>query len=901
MYLFLYNSIQAQSICEAFTPSLTLCEQYPNLPVDEVLSGNYTNSVNRQNKVLQINGLVTFRGGCNLILCKLIASPGSKLILINDANTCLGCPPVALKQYRFLATKMYSCSHATWEGIEANVNTLVEFSNNAEIEGANVGIRANSGSNLRINNSKFWDNKIGIYALGNVTVLGMKGNLFSSRSDGPETNTVSLTGIKVAGDPALFNIGGATSNTGYNKFKYLYTGIKIINSNVVVSNSKFINNIHGIFAGNEDGTSSHGEITINGISDGSETFCNNTASDVITINSYNLDVINCKSHRDPTASIWANKSWIGINVSDSRNTTINIHNCKWETFDLQAGFQPPELTLPVPNAIILYQNCTNISGSIEQSVFNDIRSSKWSYPILFTNVTGNGSYNILNNKIKADYTTEFTCYFSNCKNINITGFNKIERSGSPYPAIHIFYGDNIRIFDNTIHDDLGTGSSGIRIEGTTNATLCDNKLDQCYTGIQVEGTASKIMVGSNIFGDNNIGLYYLNGTLTNIINEHKMNNWSPTAGYYQMAVHEGITYRSNKYLVRKDNYGFQTPIYNPSSNMKTPSDESWFDPLETGSPNYCNALPVPNPDDRVEGFTPLGDPEYRRQLTDGQLWDSDKAFYKFAVEHPATQLPASLENLFNNISQTNIPSYIEVAKMINFIYANSADLQTALNLVNAEIAAIHAEIMNQDNIMEGINPITGLEDEYLHRQNLSAELITKQNLLDQILEEINDEYTNDLNAAIYANNALTPVGSKQSEEKLINSLYLKYLSGGQYSREEISTLHSLSERCIVDHGNTVLYAQSLLPISNNYYREPQMFCNPAPQSPLLLRITNSVHLSENEIFDRIEIYSLDGRYHGVFTNLSIVELKTMESTLSGLYILKCKDAEGMIYTHKILL
>lgn len=246
-------------------------------------------------------------------------------------------------------------------------------------------------------------------------------------------------------------------------------------------------------------------------------------------------------------------------------------------------------------------------------------------------------------------------------------------------------------------------------------------------------------------------------------------------------------------------------------------------------------------------------------------------------------------------------SYIEVAKLINHIDVNSVDLQTALNLVNAEITAIQVEIKNQDNIMEGMNSITGLEDEYLQRQNLSAELIIKQNILDQILEEINDEYTNDLNAAIYANNSLTPAGSKQSEEKLLNSMYLNHLSGVQYSQAEINTLQSLSARCIVDHGNTVLYAQSLLPISNNYYREPQMFCNQAPQSPLIQRKKNSVNLSENQIFDRIEIYSLDGRYHGVFTNLSVVELKTKESTLSGLYILKCKDAEGMIYTHKILL
>lgn len=113
-------------------------------------------------------------------------------------------------------------------------------------------------------------------------------------------------------------------------------------------------------------------------------------------------------------------------------------------------------------------------------------------------------------------------------------------------------------------------------------------------------------------------------------------------------------------------------------------------------------------------------------------------------------------------------SYIEVAKLINHIDVNSVDLQTALNLVNAEITAIQVEIKNQDNIMEGMNSITGLEDEYLQRQNLSAELIIKQNILDQILEEINDEYTNDLNAAIYANNSLTPAeASNQKKSYLI--------------------------------------------------------------------------------------------------------------------------------------
>lgn len=543
----------------------SLCTQYGNLPVDETLSGNYMTLVSRTNKVLEINGIVRFFGGCNLTDCKIKATADSRIEIYNFASTCQGCPPPPLTVYRLTNCKLFTCA-GIWDGIDAKEFTSLIVTSNSEFEFAKAAIKATSNVSLRVLDSKFYDNTIGIDILGKVRGIAIGNNLFTFRVSTPGTSW-NNTGIRVTNNPVLFPIGLGSS--GNNVFSNLHKGVHISGSSARITKSRFDNNVKGILAENNS------NLILVGIGkeSGILTFYNNVEDDVSCFNNVALNMSECKSYRDANAAFFPTY-WFGVRCNQTSNVRINIANCQWVTNNLPPGIDGIN-SIPFPNSCIAILTAFNISGGISSCKMVE-NGSEAMTAIRLNFVRASGAYNLNINKINASNTKDYSTRIESCTNIGVNGFDKIERSGTSTPAIISSFSDKTIIELNEIDDafDNTFKPIGIRILSASNNKVCSNILTKTHSGLEVTGNSDNLKVGDNKFFTNRFGFQYNIGAMTNLTNIHRMNVWNGN-NFILMANHDGNTYISNKYEVRQDNYNLSPGIYNPPNNMKNPTQDDW--------------------------------------------------------------------------------------------------------------------------------------------------------------------------------------------------------------------------------------------------------------------------------------------------------------------------------------
>lgn len=884
-------------ICPYNSTCQTLCEQFGNLPIDETLSGTYNTGIVRSNKVILLNGDVTLRGGAKFTNCKLkFANAGTRLNLINSANGTPGGPPPRAK-YDFITTKVFSCA-GQWNSIVANNDCLLQITVNSEFEGGFIAIDAKANSIIKIIDSKFYDNNVGIQATGNVTNLGLAGNLFTSRvyTHGGMSNN-NLRGIHLKDVKNLFDIGNGSTAT--NIFEKLYVGIGNSNSQINIKNSQFRFCYVALSSGK---TNSMQNITITGLGKESTnaTFKNNGLFEIESYSPCIFKMDQVKSVIDQN-SVTEDK-FCSVYLEDISDGISAIRNSAFHTTGLNDVFQSSSIYLNYG---------INVTGEISDCKFigsnNNFHSS-----IIINKLTPQTNYLIKNNIIEGTncYTENFE--IQNSHRIHIVSNNSFKVNTPIWRSIHLSLGSGGEISNNKFENNYTTSAKaeGIYVDGHSNGYICHNEFIKAHTGVKVEGTCGGLIIGESQFYNNKFGLHYLHGAITNFMNEHSLNRWLNASSVYdKMAQHDeqnGVsTYFSNIYLV-KNTYPGLTGIFNPPNNKKFPTGDLWIKGVSAGSPAGCPQLfpPGGDPHNRIEGFNPLCDIDYLNQLTDGQKWDVLNDLWMFSVNNPNVEKPICLNNLIQSVSLTNIPTFSNIHSALVDLGLSTSNHQIDLKILDSLIEIKFDALLLLKSYMAQIEDIQGDEPELSEINILEQDINTLSIQRDEVIQDLKYDRMTVLTNLEAINSAILPQHNQETEQQFLNSVNIKKLMQLVPTQSELDYCKVLSERCIVDYGNLVLYAQSLLPIDLQYQRMPLMFCSNSTNIPQLVgshqNNPSQVQVEKSKYSNcSIKIFSLDGRLVSSSQNTTVIEQISVHKYLSGIYIFQIEDSFGNIHMQKI--
>lgn len=157
----------------------------------------------------------------------------------------------------------------------------------------------------------------------------------------------------------------------------------------------------------------------------------------------------------------------------------------------------------------------------------------------------------------------------------------------------------------------------------------------------------------------------------------------------------------------------------------------------------------------------------------------------------------------------------------------------------------------------------------------------------------------------------------EKNEKFLNRIYLNQILGQSPSAFEMDTLDSLARSCVNEIGKAALWAQTFLPDSVNFYREPLMFCEeteelttgtnndkngeefqlyPAPCHDLV-----QIHQNPMDGIAKVYIVNVDGfLVHEQFVNQSTVFEMDVHHIVPGVYWIKFIYNNGKTIIRRIV-
>ncbi len=856
-------------------------------PVDIVLTGTVNTPYLQTNKVIEIHGTVTFRRGATLNNCLIKAMPGSKIY-------CGTNPIFTRKTYRFNNTKFQSCSGGTWSGISISPFVTAYFSNQSKISDAQIGVKAGDVSVVSFENTSFIDNQLGIHLSNSATLLNLSLCNFERTSN---SKFLADYGIELSNCSQKIIIGSVGNSQNFNSFKSLNTGITSENSNFHVSNSVFNLCQYGIDYDNTNDVLY--DCNVVGFGKESQYVFNNIiSSNIIGYGTCNLNITNCRSKRDASAVL---DSYHGIEIYWNNKGKIEILNNKFETNGLvitPSGARHVMIQVEGSNTL-LCNILDNIHDDVGSSFIRTIQLST-------TNASGNFIY-INDNRILGDnQSKELGIFTSFCKDLKIhSNFCKRNAIGIINPFISLSDCSKADIRYNEVDEPKSNVGMhyGIFVQNTSDAYLCGNRLISVGHGIVASGKSTNLTVSQNDLKNTFRGLWYQNGTLTNFVNDHRLNIFFGPSSIFH-AHHEGATYRLNPYIVRNDNTYIITAAYKPPT--VSPGGQQWFKFPSVGNAKGC-ALAF-NSGDRY--FQPYTDGEYLNSLSPGIRWDGLTDFYLYSkYNSDNSNNTVALQNLYLSLSQQNLGFYANVKELIDKYYIIAPSSLQILEVKQQEISAIldSLDLLNESILnMSDLDSTTTFIDE---KDSLIQILNTKYDEYILSSAQIQNVQNTKINDILNLNNNLVPNNIYESDQKFLNNMWIKKMQHIEYSSTEINQIISLAERCLPTFGDQVMFAQSLIDDTHPIDREPDMFCNNSNPQPLI-NSSNFMHSCTMELnthdvysfntkaieFELIDMQGIVISSGKIVNNLLEVNLTNL---LNGIYILKLNH-EQSTELHRLL-
>lgn len=757
---------------------------------------------------------------------------------------------------------------AIWKGIEVKNDGTLEMYNTT-VKGALVGInlKNNAQARIRLQNSTFDRNYIGLAANSNFVNLGIIGNVFKGIASASQ-NVPDFSGVSL--DPYLTN---AVNGLVYSASKPMFSGILLVGSILDISKTNTF------------------EVMANGI------FLKDCSSKIEKCVFKNLSVVTGTGY-----SLWTGYGIIFMNTRDSntptyrnidqlneftgcQNAGIYLNNYAYTYFN-SAGFRTigtmNGYKLDLQNALIKDPTIQNVIKPSSISNAN-ILCKKYGIQAIgvssaavvnYLNIYSNEFFVANNNNININKGIEIENVYTNNNNITVQNNSFYAQDGvTSVASIYYVHLKNMKeaLVSNNI---MSTG--GLTTGGTGNSS---NVYGVVVQGGQSNKLECNSMVGSVSLpsgsGEQQIedASYWVdNSPLSELAfnrssyTTHGIRFTGPCLTNNSYAIRFNTMYR-NAYSLSYDanaitgpqNYGGTdgngniwlqqsagfigarhagtAPIVNfspflvPPSSLNDPKSQrpfefklnpgvfpdDWFDvsgePNEAQDPCVDNVALNDNPritdlDRKIAGGQFILD----TTTPDGYYWLYKDYLYRKSLDNPAIADTISVIQNFITANQNQaIGKLYGVKQGIKNLYALSSDAQQNIANLSNTIHLRLIDISIIDSIL--LDSTLGAEqkEQWIGtRYNKSLEFEHLQDSLNTILLFAYQGTTQSAAALLLQNNAISSNIAAEENQRFVNKIFIeKIILKDTISTSELDQLFKIAERCPTFGGWAVYEARSL--------------------------------------------------------------------------------------------
>jgi hypothetical protein len=157
----------------------------------------------------------------------------------------------------------------------------------------------------------------------------------------------------------------------------------------------------------------------------------------------------------------------------------------------------------------------------------------------------------------------------------------------------------------------------------------------------------------------------------------------------------------------------------------------------------------------------------------------------------------------------------------------------------------------------------------------------------------------------------------EKNEKFLNRIYLNQILGQSPTAYEMDTLDSLARSCVNEVGKAALWAQTFLPDSVNFYREPLMFCEETEELttgtnndkygeefqlyPVPCHDLIKIQFNKNNDWNKLIVLNTDGKtILDQEISKSCVSEIDVQKFISGIYWIKITNKYGKHFMRKFV-
>lgn len=856
------NQITAQPITEigcepdvkpnfSERPPWTLCEKY-GAGTFELTFG--ITGLENASQVIAAIGSSTFTGNVNIVADFEINQDFTLLgsiVKIEPGVTITVKPGI---DFTIDDSKLFACD-LLWEGIVLNMGASIETKNGTEIEDAEIAINAPRKSFLRIRNTIFNRNVIGIelgksFFFGIPVVQQFSGNTFSCNVPlNGTTDGVTYAGVHIINVPATI---GAI-NSQLSTFKEIEYGIRIDNtftfSTTGVTRCRFENILRdGIYL-------SQGELDVS-----FSQFHNCNLRGINLILTRGLTVSGTDfTYDDEIApnSLGFGNLYYGIYIDQfAQGCEVDISNNDFiadfadtekdeslRCIGLQGGAVGAGTSITIENndfdleftlvSIFALRGCSAVFANGEFPVqssmtilWNNIhferippQTNGSAVALVFINGDKNNLYVYGN-----DFTSGTAGLFE-----APNGERGIYLAGSPTGTNNEISANDFPASFNSVFSN--NFFSGLFIQDFQNVKYCNNEVRESsypfyFRGINygTDYTVNTVVGGGHSFRVENGAI----GDQGFLFGEHNGNKWLdkyignihviPSQHAYcfppNLSVLSNIlthTPQSVNDPSFPNGYSFFS-AYHPA---KIDPSTGWFVEDQNGHPSMESCLtmlqePNPNETDKL-----IADGGIGGYFTDPvSVWLSERYLYLKLKNH--SELVGEFggfQTFLTNEANSTVGKFYDVSKAVQDAFNAGTEIQVLSQQYAHDSDSLLTTLYMQDSILHASTDLVEIQNALASKENALSGLQMLDSLVFALQSDYESEVVAALQGAIQLNSQISTAQSFESDEKTVNDIFLNAVvfQDGILTEAQVSQLQAIGMKCPRADGPAVYRARGMLP------------------------------------------------------------------------------------------
>lgn len=811
-------------------------------------------------------------------------------------------------------TEIYGCDEL-WKSITlrsynngaANSELILQ---NSEVRDGEYAINLpGNGSRLTVLNNTFNANYVSIYSPPRVTTptnpnlifisqpQEITGNTFESTynlfphyNSGTNVGTVPLAGAEIHNN-IFFTVGPQTGTSG-NTFTNLRHGVIYRNSDNCRVGGATITNLvqegfgvlsrNSVETGVRNNTMGGVQVGFRGFDTGSVVFNND-----IDANANGVQIQECQNR----------SNWIGFN-------SVNAEFAAISAATINSNDNNQALAIEGNNSLVSGTHTISVNQSNSKIIIQN-------NPSIVSGATG----------IKINSSTGDARVENNNISHWTSPFNLVDR------GIELYSTENCQVaFNNINSGSIATSDASLVSTSSPNNLFCCNIIEGGSTfGVHFSGNGMDTRWNTTTFDNHSYGVKLFNaviGDQNNRGNDFAGGNLNTDAWFdgnpLNINLSEIITQSSL--------------MTNGLNNIIVPTGavpQDWFtlagNDINCQSSTFCGETPYSFTSPGGNNFSVLSGNDKKvaefdenSEIGDFLKWETQRYLYKKLKNNSdLITTDATVQSFYNTAQNNEINSYYSISEGIRTLFLPSENQSDVMATLNSNKSNLADEIKNlQEEIIVAIP--SEREALLAAQSNKASELNTHHENLEAIRAQVKQQQFQQADYLLALNQNLEPTSVFQSNEKIINQIFLETLGKDiyEFTEQEKGLINSIANQCFTVGGKAVITARSLQQFYMNINYDLEHGCN-LDNARLGGTITKTPSISifpnptlgqfsvqfEYPIEENLalEFYDLNGRL--LFADqLLIGEFNYTFKDLnlaSGIYILKLKSEVGNVLTKKV--